>query len=107
MLDIMSEISIPNKDLFNEARLKRLMKEEGLAAVIGMSPANVTYMSGYHNLDMLILPEILSAVIWPLEGEPTFMVYDNKNPLRRSSRTYGGSRVTLRGTPLFGPLWTF
>lgn len=80
MLDIMSEISIPNKDLFNEARLKRLMKEEGLAAVIGMSPANVTYMSGYHNLDMLILPEILSAVIWPLEGEPTFMVYENKNP---------------------------
>jgi len=82
MLDIMSEISIENKDLFNEARLKELMKEEGLAAVVGFSPANVRYMSGYYNIDMHLLPEIMHAVIWPLEGEPTFMVYENNNPFR-------------------------
>ena len=52
MLDVMSEISIENKDLFNEARLKQLMKEDGLSAVIGFSPANVVYLSGYYNLDM-------------------------------------------------------
>ena len=82
MLDIMSEISIENKDLFNEARLKQLMKEEGLAAVVGFSPANVRYMSGYYNIDMHLLPEIMHAVIWPLEGEPTFMGYENNNPFR-------------------------
>ena len=82
MLDVMSEISIENKDLFNEARLKQLMKEEGLSAVVGFSPANVVYMSGYYNLDMHLLPEIMHAVIWPLEGEPTFVVYESRNPFR-------------------------
>ena len=84
MLDIMSDISISNKDLFNEARLKRLMKEEGLSAVIGFSPENVTYLSGYHNLDLLILPEDTHSVIviWPLEGEPTLLMADNGNPFQ-------------------------
>ena len=41
MLDVMSRISIPDKDLFNEDRLKRLMREEGLSAVIGFSPENI------------------------------------------------------------------
>ena len=82
MLDVMSGISIENKDLFNEARLKQLMKEEGLSAVVGFSPANVVYMSGYYNLDMHLLPEIMHAVIWPLEGEPTLVVYESRNPFR-------------------------
>ena len=80
MLDLKG-ISIENKDLFNEARLKQLMKEEDLSAVIGLSPANVTYLSGYHNIDQHILPEIMHAVIYPLEGEPTFMLYVNYNPI--------------------------
>ena len=80
MLDVMSEISIPDKDLFNEARLKRLMEEDSLSALVGLSPASVTYLSGYHNLDMLLLREILHAVVWPLEGEPTLLTYDHRNP---------------------------
>ncbi|MDP6403426.1 MAG: Xaa-Pro peptidase family protein [SAR202 cluster bacterium] len=82
MLNVMSDISIPNKDLFNEARLKRLMKEEGLSAVIGFSPANVTYLSGYHNIDMILLPELMHAAIYPLDGEPTLLLYDNMNPFQ-------------------------
>ena len=81
MLDLKG-ISIENKDLFNEARLKQLMKAEDLSAVIGLSPANVTYLSGYHNIDQHILPEIMHAVIYPLEGEPTFMLYVNYNPIQ-------------------------
>ena len=48
---------------------------------MAFSPANVTYLSGYHNIDQHILPEIMNAVIYPLEGEPTFMLYVNYNPL--------------------------
>lgn len=82
MLKIMSEISISNKDLFNEDRLKNLMRENGLSAVIGFSPENITYLSGYHNLDLLILPEDTHSmiVIWPLEGEPILLMADNGNP---------------------------
>ena len=84
MLDVMSRISIPGKDLFNEERLKQLMREEGLSAVIGFSPENVTYLSGYHNLDLLILPEdrYSMVVLWPLEGEPTLIMADNGNPFQ-------------------------
>lgn len=80
MLEVMLDISIPNKDLFNEGRLKNMMQEHGLAAVVGLSPASVTYLSGYHNLDMLLLRDFLHAVIWPIEGTPTLLMCENLNP---------------------------
>lgn len=84
MLKIMSEISIPDKDLFNEERLNSLMREKGLSAVIGFSPENIAYFSGYHNLDLLILPEDTHSMIvmWPLEGEPILLMADNGNPFQ-------------------------
>ena len=50
MLDVISDIPISEKALFNEGRLKRLMQANDLEAVIGLSPASVTYRSGYNNL---------------------------------------------------------
>lgn len=67
------------KALFNGARFRRLMDESDLAAVIATSPANITYTSGYHNIDMKLLPERMKAVILPRDGEPILMLNGNKN----------------------------
>ncbi len=67
------------KELFNEARFRTLLRQEDVAAVIASSPANITYTSGYHNVDMKLLPERMKAVIWPQEGAPTLMLNGNRN----------------------------
>ncbi len=50
-----------------------------MAAVIASSPANITYTSGYQNVDMKLLPERMKAVILPREGSPTLMLNGNRN----------------------------
>ena len=67
------------KALFNEDRFRRLMDESDLAAVIATSPANITYTSGYHNVDMKLLPERMKAVILPRYGAPILMLNGNRN----------------------------
>ena len=67
------------KAFFNEARFRGLMDESDLAAVIATSPANITYTSGYHNVDMKLLPERMKAVILPRDGDPVLMLNGNKN----------------------------
>jgi Xaa-Pro aminopeptidase len=75
----MATQKIDKKELFNEARFQSLMQESDVAAVIASSPANVTYTSGYQNVDMKILPERMKAVILPREGSPTLMLNGNRN----------------------------
>ena len=75
----MATQKIDKKELFNEARFQSLMQESDVAAVIASSPANVTYTSGYQNVDMKILPERMKAVILPREGNPTLMLNGNRN----------------------------
>jgi Xaa-Pro aminopeptidase len=75
----MATPSITSKKLFNESRFRRLMKEEDIAAAIAFSPANITYMSGYHNVDMKILPDRMKAIISTREGDPTLIINGNQN----------------------------
>jgi hypothetical protein len=67
----MAAQKIDKKELFNESRFQSLIQEEDVAAVIASSPANITYTSGYQNVDMKLLPERMKAVILPREGSPT------------------------------------
>ncbi|MHB1004730.1 MAG: M24 family metallopeptidase [Chloroflexota bacterium] len=55
-------------------RIRRLIGESGLDAVVATSPENVTHTSGYYNLDQRLLPEHLHACVWTADGEPTLVI---------------------------------
>ncbi len=92
----MPETTDALKQRFNQARLMELMEEEDLAAVVSVSPENVTYTSGYHNIDMIVLREEVHAVVWPREGQPAFLVPDRAND-------YTTFIDDLRRCPPYGP----
>ena len=68
-----------SKDMFNHSRFSRLMDEAGVAALVALAPANITYTSGYHNIDMPALPERIHAVVCPRGGEPTLLLPGSRN----------------------------
>lgn len=58
----------------NHARLKQQIQQQGLDAVVAISPANLTYTSGYYNFDLTLLPfERLHATITDVDGNVTFV----------------------------------
>ncbi|MCL4466202.1 MAG: Xaa-Pro peptidase family protein [Chloroflexi bacterium] len=79
----------------NTNRIRRLIAESGLDAVVAIAPENVTHCSGYYNLDQRLLPENLHACVWTAEGEPTLIIPERERKLEtfvrdvREHRAYG------------------
>lgn len=57
----------------NLERLRKLVKESGLDAVLATSMENVIYTSGFYSDTMRTLTDHMYIAIWPAEGEPAFI----------------------------------
>ncbi len=86
----------------NTQRMRELMDESGLDALVLMSIENVAYLSGVWVLTQRVIPDRLAFVLWPRNGEPVFIVCrgEDTNTENRCTikdvRTY----VEFRTTPL-------
>lgn len=58
----------------NEHRLTQALKESGLDAIIAASRENVLYLSGVRNMSHDLIPSRYTFVVWPREGEPSYIV---------------------------------
>jgi Xaa-Pro aminopeptidase len=95
------------------ARVRRLIAGSGCAAVLAVSPENVTYLSGCAHPDPWVLPDRPRAVVWPASGDPVFIVpnarapywtghggqsvlrYEETRPLIKDVRPYAGGQLDL------------
>ena len=86
----------------NTQRLRELVDESGLDAVVVMTIENVAYLSGVWVLTQRIIPHRLAFVLWPLNGEPVFILCRGEDVnidgrcLIKDVRTY----VEFRTTPV-------
>lgn len=62
--------------LLNVDRLKTEMEQVGLDAVVAVSPENTFYLSGCFIRTQITIRDRLALVLWPREGEPTYIVGD-------------------------------
>ena len=58
----------------NRERLGKLVEESSFDAVLATSLENVTYASGFYESQMRIMPNRMHIVVWPVDGEPVFIV---------------------------------
>lgn len=77
----------------NVDRLKGLMAKEGLDALVVCSPENTPFLSGVIIPTQKFFRERLAIVIWPADGEPTFIVCDLEEDLAKASSRIGDLRT--------------
>ena len=58
----------------NTRRMDELMDRSGLDAIVVMSIENVAYLSGVWVLTQRVIPDRLSFVLWPRQGDPVFIL---------------------------------
>jgi len=58
----------------NEHRLTQALHESGFDAIIAASRENVLYLSGVRNMSHDLIPSRHTFVVWPREGEPSYIV---------------------------------
>lgn len=81
----------------NIDRINSAVAESPYDAVIVMSPENVPYYSGFWNFDLRGIPERVHFVVWPKNGEPTFVVIDRRKNAFQPSDTFLENIVTYEG----------
>lgn len=69
----------------NLDRLRNLVRDHSLDAVVAASPENVPYITGVIIPTQRSLRERLAMVVWPADGAPTFVVCDLEYELARAS----------------------
>lgn len=86
----------------NLDRLRRLVRDAGLDAVVAASPENVPYLAGVIIPTQRSLRERLAMVLWPAEGEPAFVVCDLEYELARAATWISDLRsyVELQQSPI-------
>lgn len=62
----------------NISRIYETLARHELDAVVVAQMENVVYCSGFYNFDLRLLPDRICLVVWPREGEPTFVVPDRR-----------------------------
>ena len=76
----MAEVRNPSGDAYLDVgRVRRLVADSGFAAVLAVSPENVTYLSGFYHPDLHASPRP-HAVVWPASGDPVFIVPSARAP---------------------------
>jgi Xaa-Pro aminopeptidase len=68
----------------NFNRVRRLMDERGLDALVVASPENTPYLAGVLIPTQKFFRERLAIVLWPADGEPTLIVCDLELDLARA-----------------------
>jgi Xaa-Pro aminopeptidase len=70
-----ADVRNPDRDAYLDVeRVRRLVADSGFAAVLAVSPENVTYLSGFYHPDLGALPDRPHVVVWPASGDPVFIV---------------------------------
>jgi Xaa-Pro aminopeptidase len=72
------------QEFVNVDRLQKKMAEAGVDAVIAVSPENTYYLSGVFIRTQISVPQRLALVLWPLGGEPTYIVCNIEETLARA-----------------------
>lgn len=68
----------------NVKRLEQKMKETGVDTVVAVSPENTYYLSGVFIRTQISVRDRLALVVWPLGGEPTYIVCNIEESLARA-----------------------
>jgi Xaa-Pro aminopeptidase len=63
------------EDFTNMTRIRELIRAASVDAIVVQSPENVTYFSGFYNMD-LAFGDALHFVLWPADGEPVFVTHE-------------------------------
>lgn len=69
--------------MIDSTRIRVLMEEAGLDAVVAASPENVLYMSGVNILTQRLIPDRLALCLWSREGDPAMLVCIHEEPQAR------------------------
>lgn len=70
-------------------RIRRLIGASGFDAVVATWPENTTYLSGFYHPDMRLTWERLHIVVWPVDGDPVYIV-----PMPRAANWNGEATDT-------------
>ncbi|MFD2420293.1 M24 family metallopeptidase [Amycolatopsis pigmentata] len=81
--------SLKNPVYADVPRIRRLLAESGLDAVVSTWPENTAYLSGFYHPDLWLTWERLHIVVWPADGEPVYVV-----PAPRAENWTGGQSDT-------------
>ena len=76
MLDRVKCVNVP--------RIKRLIQESGLDAVLVSSAETLPSLSAFYHWDVAALQEFPHYVLWPAKGEPCFIGPSRRGHLRKS-----------------------
>jgi Xaa-Pro aminopeptidase len=59
-------------------RIRQRVDEGPYDAIVAVSPENVTYLSGFYNMDLRLLTERVHVVVWPRHAEPAMVVMSRR-----------------------------
>lgn len=71
-LPVPSKINRPPRTRWDQ--IPRMLREQGVGALVATSPENVTYTSGHYEYTRPIIPDRITATIIPSNGTPTYLV---------------------------------
>jgi Xaa-Pro aminopeptidase len=84
----------------NIERLTKTIADGPYDAVIVMSHENIPYYSGFYNMDLRFIPERMHFVVWPRDGEPSFVVTEVRARYLQPGDTFLTDIVTYEGEGL-------
>lgn len=84
----------------NIERLTRTIADGPYDAVIVHSAESIPYYSGFYNMDLRTIPERVHFVVWPRNGEPSFVVTERRAAAFQEGDTFLTNVVTYEGEGL-------
>jgi Xaa-Pro dipeptidase len=89
-------------DLINLSRLEEKLVGAGVDVVVAAAPENTYYLAGVFIRTQVSIRERMAVVVWPLSGEPTFVVCNIEESLARHNGTIKDVRtyVEYAETPI-------
>jgi Xaa-Pro dipeptidase len=80
----MTVAQTPGREYVNVKRLEQKMAETGVDAIIAVSPENTYYLSNTFIRTQISVRDRLALVVWPIGGEPTFIVCNIEESLAQA-----------------------
>lgn len=63
------------------SRIRRCIANSGFDAVLAIQAENVIHCSGFYNFDLRALADRMCIVVWPLVGDPVFIVPEKRRQI--------------------------
>lgn len=81
-------------------RIRQTITDSPYDAVIVTSPENTPYYSGFWNYDLRGIPERAHFVVWPGDGEPTWVVFERRLRNLQPEESFLSDIVSYQGEGL-------